>query len=204
MSPLPSARRNAHVHNPREVHTGIGRKNTSPDELIQLFCLQIATDISGVVKKHVLPKLAAKKGLNIGQLNILVAIARRGGKAKPSQISRTICLDRSSVTRHLSQLQKKGFIVVGNDSHDMRGKVAALTEAGFELCEEYDKRIYLVTQKLDSYYHSQLSEEDLSIILKALRLLARRTYQFSKHSREITEKNVATSMYSFAGPSLIR
>lgn len=68
-------------------------------------------------------------GLGIAQLNLLVAVERLGDRATPSQVSRVLILEKSSVSREVDRLVERGWMRRSTGA-DGRSQRLALTVQG--------------------------------------------------------------------------
>jgi DNA-binding MarR family transcriptional regulator len=69
------------------------------------------------------------RGVGIAQLNLLVAVEQLGDAATPSQVSRTLMLDKSSVSREVDRLIKRRWMTRTTRA-DGRSQRLALTAQG--------------------------------------------------------------------------
>jgi DNA-binding MarR family transcriptional regulator len=69
-------------------------------------------------------------GINTMQKSLLTNIRRSPNGADFAELSNRLAMDRSTLTRNLSTLEKAGLVSVTPDTHDRRKRVVALTEHG--------------------------------------------------------------------------
>ena len=72
-------------------------------------------------------------GLRVGQLNLLVAIARMG-RAKAGDICRVLRMDKSTLSRDVEVLRRNGWLEV-DDSGGGRSRPLRITATGLALLE---------------------------------------------------------------------
>ena len=72
-------------------------------------------------------------GLRVGQLNLLVAVARVG-TAKPGDLCRVLRMDKSTLSRDVEVMRRNGWIEV-DDSGDGRARPLRLSDPGHALLE---------------------------------------------------------------------
>src|SRR5262245_35528957 len=72
-------------------------------------------------------------GLRVGQLNLLVAVARMG-TARPGDLCRLLRMDKSTLSRDVEVLRRNGWLEV-DDSGGGRARPLRLTAAGGTLLE---------------------------------------------------------------------
>jgi DNA-binding MarR family transcriptional regulator len=73
-------------------------------------------------------------GLSLSHCSALIDIERHG-TIKPNELTTLLLLDKSTVSRLLSNLVAKDLIRTSNDTDDGRGKVLTLTSKGKKLVE---------------------------------------------------------------------
>src|SRR5262249_47122819 len=66
-------------------------------------------------------------GLRVGQLNLLVAVARMG-TAKPGELCRVLCMDKSTLSRDVEVLRRHGWLVA--DETAGRSRPLRITPVG--------------------------------------------------------------------------
>jgi DNA-binding MarR family transcriptional regulator len=76
----------------------------------------------------------AEHGLGIAQLNLLVAVERLGDEATPSLLTRTLLLEKSSVSREVDRLVERGWVTRSARS-DSRSQRLAVTVKGRRLID---------------------------------------------------------------------
>src|SRR5436309_7608768 len=72
-------------------------------------------------------------GLRVGQLNLLVAVARMG-TARPGDLCRILQMDKSTLSRDVEVMRRNGWLEV-DDSPDARARPLRVTAAGDALLE---------------------------------------------------------------------
>jgi len=68
-------------------------------------------------------------GVNASQVNMLVALALLG-EVQPAQLARQLQLEKSTLSRNLARMQKRGWIRVETSDDDARRQRVSLTPAG--------------------------------------------------------------------------
>ena len=71
-------------------------------------------------------------GLKASQMNILV-VAAKMGLARPGDISRTLEIDASTLSRNLERMRKRGWIEALEDERDARSQPFRVTAKGADL-----------------------------------------------------------------------
>ena len=72
-------------------------------------------------------------GLRVGQLNLLVAVARMG-TARPGDLCRALCMDKSTLSRDVEVLRRHGWLEV--EDAGGRSRPLRLTPEGRALLEQ--------------------------------------------------------------------
>jgi DNA-binding MarR family transcriptional regulator len=73
-------------------------------------------------------------GLEMSQLPVLAAVGTQGDRGlRVSVIARTLVMDRTSVTRAIRPLERRGFLRVARSPHDARAKIVIITREGERL-----------------------------------------------------------------------
>lgn len=73
-------------------------------------------------------------GLEMSQLPVLAAVAMQGDRGLTvSAIARALVMDRTSVTRAIRPLERRGFLRVARSPHDARVKIVIITGEGERL-----------------------------------------------------------------------
>lgn len=72
-------------------------------------------------------------GLRVGQVGLLVAVARMG-TAKPGDLCRFLRMEKSTLSRDVELMRRNGWLEVG-DAADRRARPLAVTAAGAALLE---------------------------------------------------------------------
>jgi DNA-binding MarR family transcriptional regulator len=72
-------------------------------------------------------------GVRVGQMNILIGVAY-AGPVKPARLCHVLSMEKSTLSRDVDVLQRKGWVVVEPDSEE-RGQTLRLSPAGAALLE---------------------------------------------------------------------
>jgi DNA-binding MarR family transcriptional regulator len=73
-------------------------------------------------------------GLRVGQLNLLVAVARLG-TARPGDLCRILRMEKSTLSRDIEVMRRSGWLDLG-DSADARARPLRISAAGTDLLEQ--------------------------------------------------------------------
>jgi len=104
------------------------------------------------------------KELSKNQPNVIKIIGMEG-EIMPSTIGNYTGMDKSSLTRMIDDLEKKGMVFRKDDPKDRRKVLVSLTEKGLE-CYDY-------TNKLTDEILKLLDEEDINEYLQSLEKIVR-------------------------------
>lgn len=72
---------------------------------------------------------------------LVIKIIGMEGEVMPSTIGNYIGMDKSSLTRMVDDLEKKGMVVRKSDPEDRRRVLVSLTDKGQECCKYFDEII---------------------------------------------------------------
>jgi DNA-binding MarR family transcriptional regulator len=104
------------------------------------------------------------KELSKNQPNVIKIIGMEG-EIMPSTIGNYTGMDKSSLTRMIDDLEKKGMVFRKDDPKDRRKVLVSLTEKGL--------RCYNYTNKLTDEILELLDEEDINEYLQSLETIVR-------------------------------
>ena len=96
--------------------------------LIASQCLAVRVRRLERVISRIYDAALAEHGINIAQLNLLAAIAV-GGRARPSDVTRLLDLEKSTLSRNLKRMESLGW-VHSDPNVPRRGRFLRLTPAG--------------------------------------------------------------------------
>ena len=106
------------------------RRSPSRSELQQVAANCACRRLRGAARAvtRIYDEALRPTGLRVTQYTLLVAAQLRGG-ARISELAETLALDRTSVTRELSLLEKRGLVSI-RTGDDRRARVVEVTEEG--------------------------------------------------------------------------
>jgi DNA-binding MarR family transcriptional regulator len=111
-----------------------GRKGRLPAaEVIAGECLAVRVRTLNRAVGVLYDEALRPHGLRVGQLNLLVAVARLG-TARPGDLCRILRMDKSTLSRDVDVMRRNGWLEVG-DSVDGRARPLRLSPAGDALLE---------------------------------------------------------------------
>lgn len=105
--------------------------NESPDAVIAAECLAVRLRTLNRAVTALYDALRPN-GLRVGQLNLLVAVARMG-TAKPGDLCRLLHMDKSTLSRDVEVLRRHGWLVA--DEAGGRSRPLRITPVGRTLLE---------------------------------------------------------------------
>jgi DNA-binding MarR family transcriptional regulator len=109
-------------------------KNSMPAaELIAGQCLGVRVRTLNRAVTALYDEALRPHGLRVGQLNLLVAIARMG-TARPGDLCRFLRMDKSTVSRDVEPMKRNGWLVV-DESGDKRARPMRISAEGQTLLE---------------------------------------------------------------------
>lgn len=99
--------------------------------LIASECLAVRVRRLGRVVSRIYDAALAEHGINIAQLNLLAAIAV-SGRARPSDLTRLLDVEKSTLSRNLKRMEGLGW-VNSDPTLPRRGRSLKLTPAGSQM-----------------------------------------------------------------------
>jgi DNA-binding MarR family transcriptional regulator len=106
--------------------------NETPDAIIAAECLAVRLRVLNRAVTALYDDALRPHGLRVGQLNLLVAVARLG-IAKPGDLCRVLCMDKSTLSRDVEVLRRHGWLVA--DETRGRSRPLRITPVGRALLE---------------------------------------------------------------------
>ena len=111
-----------------------GKKGeSSAAEVIAGECLAVRVRTLNRAVTALYDEALRPHGLRVGQLNLLVAVARMG-TAKPGDLCRVLRMDKSTLSRDVEVMRRNGWLEV-DDSPDARARPLRLSAQGHALLE---------------------------------------------------------------------
>lgn len=101
--------------------------------------------------------------LSLREFRTLLIVASRGVVA-PAAVADATGMDRSTVTRALSTLQKKGLIAESKNEKDKRAKFLNLTADGLDLSNRIIPRMDAYTKKIEERISAHELEQFKSVL----------------------------------------
>src|SRR3954451_17436731 len=105
----------------------------TPAEVIAAECLAVRLRTLNRSLTALYDEALRPHGLRVGQLNLLVAVARLG-TARPGELCRILRMDKSTLSRDVEVMRRNGWLEVG-DSADARARPLRLSAQGHALLE---------------------------------------------------------------------
>ena len=119
-------------------------------ERISRDCIAMRVRVLNRVVTKVYDDCLRRHGLRATQMNILVAVSLMK-TASPSELERRLCLDKSTVSRNVDRIQRRGWVefVPGKDGRSHHLQLTALgakllTKAGPTWQEAQEKAVSLL------------------------------------------------------------
>ena len=115
-------------------------------------------------------ELRAEWDISLGWFDVLAALQRLGGAARPLDVALELRLPRSSVSRRLDRLQEEGWVARhrGVDTTDLRAVEVELTRTGRRLWREMNVTYRRAVQ---AHFARHLSEEQIGALREMIDLL---------------------------------
>jgi DNA-binding MarR family transcriptional regulator len=127
--------------------------------------------IGAAVERRIDEVLTAEWQVPLGWFDVLAALQRLGGRARPSELADELRLVRSSLSRRLDRLEEEGWVARSRPTSrdDHRAVVVELTPRGRTLWREMN---VTYRRALQLHVSSQLSENDIGDLRRILGNLA--------------------------------
>jgi DNA-binding MarR family transcriptional regulator len=107
----------------------MAKRSISPAERISRECIGMPIRMLHRAVSALYDEALGKHGVGLAQLNLLVAVERLGEEAVPSQVSRVLMLEKSSVSREVDRLVERGWMTRTTPAGG-RSQLLALTVQG--------------------------------------------------------------------------
>ncbi len=107
-------------------------KVVSPAEVIAAECLAVRVRALNRAVTALYDDALRSHGLRVGQLNILVAVARMG-TARPGELCRVLCMEKSTLSRDAEVMRRNGWLEA--DEMGGRSRPMRITPVGRALLE---------------------------------------------------------------------
>ncbi len=78
----------------------------------------------------------------------LLAKAHKAGALRPSALADLICLDLSTVSRHLTSLERAGWIARERDTADGRAQLVRVTPEGATVLRHHRERVFALVKEI--------------------------------------------------------
>src|SRR6476469_692575 len=101
-------------------------------EVIAAECLAVRVRALNRAVTALYDEALRPHGLRVGQLNLLVAVARMG-TARPADLCRVLCMDKSTLSRDVEVMRRNGWLEV--ESPGGRSRPLRLSPLGQALLE---------------------------------------------------------------------
>ena len=127
--------------------------------------------IGAAVERRIDEVLMAEWQVPLGWFDVLAALQRNGGRARPSELADELRLVRSSLSRRLDRLEEEGWVARSRPSSrdDHRAVLVELTPRGRTLWREMN---VTYRRALHQHVSQQLSEGDVGDLRRILGNLA--------------------------------
>ena len=109
------------------------RGQRSPAEVIAGECLAVRVRALNRAVTALYDEALRPHGLRVGQLNLLVAVAKMG-TARPGDLCRLLRMDKSTLSRDVEVLRRNGWLEL-DDAADARARPLRLSARGHALLE---------------------------------------------------------------------
>lgn len=111
-----------------------GKMPTPPLNLTDHLPFQIGM-LTNLIRQVTSDVYVQESGLSSREWRVLAMLGCKGAMM-PAQVAAETGMDRATITRAVSRLEKLEYVFTGSDSKDRRRKVLYLTEKGVKTCED--------------------------------------------------------------------
>ena len=112
-------------------------------------------------------------GLSACHHSYILAISHHPGMTQ-DQLAKHICIDKSGVTRHLSYLEKKGYVERRSDQHDKRAICVYPTQKMLDILPEVKQ----IVTDWNNYLTEDIDPEELDCFNRVLDQIAERAKKY--------------------------
>jgi DNA-binding MarR family transcriptional regulator len=118
--------------------------------------------VTAALERAIDTDVRAEWDLSLGWFDVLAALQRCGGAARPSELAAELRLVRSSLSRRLDRLQEEGWVVRREgDDVDHRSVTVELTRRGRALWREMNVTYRRAVQR---HFASWLGDDDVAAL----------------------------------------
>jgi len=114
----------------------------------------------------ILRKIGNNIGLSLAQVQLILAVPFRS--ISMSELSQTLGIDNSTLTRNLNKLEFSGYVQRNKDDYDKRIFKVLLAKKGLNMKEQIENLLEEYSFKI----LSELSHEDRQIVFESLEKLS--------------------------------
>jgi len=139
-------------------------------DAVRLTAWRDMQTITAELERSIDEALRAEWDLPLGWFDVLAALQRCGGDARPSELADELRLVRSSLSRRLDRLEEEGWVIRRDGSGvDHRSIVVELTKRGRALWRDMNVTYRRAVQR---HFASALDHHDVEALRTALARLA--------------------------------
>ena len=123
---------------------------------------ELSTGLAAVTRR-IHDDLIEEWDIPLGWFDVLAALHRLGGRARPSVVAAELRLPPSSLSRRLDRLEEEGWIARhrGNDGDDQRFVDVELTRRGRNLWREMSVSYRRAVQ---THFAARLTDDEISVL----------------------------------------
>lgn len=115
--------------------------------------------------------------------SLVLAICREPGRSQ-DELAKDICLNKSTVTRALAQLEERGYVTRTPDASDKRRTLVEPTRKMLEILPEVRR----ITAEWNSAIAEGIPEEELAVFQKVLKKMEQNARETIQKTEENAEK----------------
>src|SRR3954463_8130930 len=141
-----------------------GHECRPPAEVIAAECLAVRLRALSRAVTALYDDALRPHGLRVGQLNLLVAVARMG-TARPGDLCRALCMDKSTLSRDVEVMRRNGWLEVEDSGG--RSRPLRLSPEGQALLE----RVAPAWRQAQAQARTLIGDEGAEAVLQIARKL---------------------------------
>ena len=127
--------------------------------------------LSAELERRIDADVRSEWDISLGWFDVLAALQRRGGRARPNELAVVLRLVPSSLSRRLDRLEEEGWVKrhAGRPPHDHRSVTVELTRRGRQLWREMNVTYRRAVQR---HFAGVLSDRQVAALRDALDAVA--------------------------------
>lgn len=161
------------------------------DIAFQLFCSQIESDYTTILRRDILPQLDVSDSIRLREMRTLMTLDYLAKPASCTQIADFLRFDRGTVSRAVKNLKLSGYVKRQPGREDRRSPPLIITKSGKLLAKNY--------QSLTSDHFSTLSKAaEVTFSKKESKVALETLFKLRNRARELANVDVGVELQTSA------